>query len=547
MTALAYSKTKTKTKTETPKKENYTGESSDKTGRDSSKTAKLSQKIMLKLANGSIDISRSALQFMLYTIKFVAKDGRIYTKMENVKEALNFQAKTLVRVIVELEELSLLTKEGDFYYSHFHVLSNGQKSDEMYVRNLKIFTSPTVLNLKKNELRFFLYVASRGLINKVAKLVAVESLYSNEYHKGVNYIDSYLELVSILDVLVSKELINVFIDDQIFNQSNATHFKATFHQYCGYKEDSRKKRMSKKSTHNIGLRVNPLLFDKKEDITENIASRSEIEYFAKENGFFHSHMRPNTIPTFIKNVQDVLFERFSLVGVELYRQALVTYFSTERDNVIYHDLYADANSSKAVNTMVDFFLLPSIIELIAAAASSATVEDRVVSYFKSKENLLALVDYFNEMASDNHRILLDEALEEVGVILTDLVETVEILNPTENSWLLLQAQTKNIYKTINYSQNVLSLQFQKRIVRQWAKEGLFTQKYLLNEAVEILKEKVIFLPKEQYRDAVMNLQSTKKPTHMSTPATGVETSNEKLKRLRETVLSEINGPINIDF
>lgn len=525
------------------KKELYIAVGKQKSG---SKTAKLSQKIMFKLANGSIDITRSALQFMLYTINFVAKDGRIYTKMERVKDALNFQTKTLVRVIVELEELGLLSKEGDFFYSHFHVLSNGQKSDETYVRNLKVFTSPTVLNLKKNELRFFLYVASRGLMNKVAKLVAVESLYSNEYHKGVNYIDSYLELASILDELVSKGLIDVFIGDQTFSQSNSPDFKKVFHQYCGYKENTRKKRMSKKTTHNIGLRISPLLFDKKEDIAENVASRSEIEYFADVNGFFHSHLRPETIPTLI-SLQNTLFERFDLIGVSMYRHTLVDFFSTEGDNVIYYDLYADETSSKAVNTMMDFFLLPYITKVIAKASSTTPSQDPVVSYFQTKANLLALVDYFNEKASDNHRILLDEALEEVGVVLADLVETVEPLNPTENSWLLLQAQTKKVYKTVNYSPNVLSPEFQKRIVRQWAKEGLFTQKHLLNEVIKSLKSKVVFLPKELYRDAVLDLHSTKKESNTCKTSEHLETAEEKASRLREKALKEMTGPINVEF
>lgn len=541
MTALlAYSKTATP-------KEKYIAKSSGKAKRDGSKTAKLSQKLMFKLANGSIDITKSALQFMLYTINYVSKDGRIYTKMETMKNALNFQTKTLVRVIAELEELGLLSKEGQFLYSHFHVLSNGQKSDETYVRNIKTFTSPAVLNLKKNELRFFLYVASRGLMNKAAKLVAVESLYSNETHKGVNYIDSYQELVNILNTLVSKGLIDVFIGDQFFNQSNAAGFKMTFHNYCGYKENTRKKRMSKKSTHNIGLRVNPLLINK-ENIAENEASRKEIEYFATENGFFHSHLRPETIPTLI-SVQNTLFERFNLIGVEMYRQALVDFFTKEGDNVIYYDLYADDNGSKAVNVMMDFFLLPSIIKLISSASSTTTTENPIISYFHSKENLLALVDYFTEKASDNHCVLLDEALEAEGIQLTELIKTVEPLNPTENSWLLLQAQTKKIFKTVNYSENVLSPEFQKRIIRQWAKEGLFTQKVLLDETVQSFKSKVVFLPKEEYRTALAELKPNEHATNNNNkaPSERKKTSDEKMKRLRDEYSKKETEPIIVDF
>ncbi|MFF5995202.1 hypothetical protein AAGS61_10645 [Lysinibacillus sp. KU-BSD001] len=509
-----------------------------------SKTAKLSQKIMFQLANGSVDISKSALQFMLYTINFVAKDGRIYSTLEEIKHALNFQNKTLVRVITELKELNLLTQKNEFLYSKFHVVVGKEKAEESYVRNLKAYTSPAVLNLNKNELRLFLYIATRGIINGVVKKSTVESLYSNVTHKGVNYIDSYFSLASALNVLISNDLIEVFIEGQVFKKSNVAAFMPTLHAYCGYQEKARKKRMSKIKKHVIGFRINPVL-SQKENIRPSEAARREIEYYADQNGFFHTQMRPETIPIFIKNVQDQLFDRFGMVGVEMYRQALVTYFSTEGDNVIYHDLYADENSSKAINTMVDFFLLPSIIKVIAAAASSVPSKDEIVMYFKNKENLLALVDYFNEKASDNHLILLDEALEEVNVLLSDLVKTVPTLNPTENSWFLLQAKTLKIYKTVNYKQSLLSTEFQKRLVRQWAKEGLFTQKHLLNAVVKTLKSKVVFLPKQQFKDAMNDININTKS--IKDDLKSKESIEEKKERLLEQALKITNEPIKYKF
>lgn len=509
----------------------------ESTSQDSSKTAKLSQKIMFQLANGTIDISKNALHFMLYSINFVAKDGRIYLTFENIKSALNFQIKTLVRVIAELEGLGLLSQQDNFYYSHFHVLSNGKKTDETYVRNLNIFTSPAVLNLKKNELRLFLYIATRGIINNAVKRSAVETLYSNTTHKGVNYIDSYLSLATILNVLISNDLIEVHIGNQIFKQSNMATFMDTFHAYCGYQENNRKKRMSKKveNTHVIGFRVNPNLCTK-DNVRPNEANRREIEHYADENGFFHSHMRPQTIPTFIKSVLDVLFNRFGLIGAELYREALISYFEKEGDNVIYHDLYADENSSKAINTMVDFFLLPSIKELIVVAASDTSSEDPKVNYFKKEENLLALVDYYIEKGSDNHIVLLEESLELANITLNELVKTVPMFNPTENSWFLLQAQATRIYKIINYSGNVLTANFQKQVVREWAKDGLLSQRNKLNAVVEVLKKKVIFLPKEQYKDAISEMNQ-------------LTDSTSKVKKNNDLPISDklLNLPDNVDL
>lgn len=61
-----------------------------------------------------------------------------------------------------------------------------------------------ITNIKKK--RFFLYVASFARMG-VPKLVSIESLYSNKYHNGVNYIESYLELADILFEFVKKVIL----------------------------------------------------------------------------------------------------------------------------------------------------------------------------------------------------------------------------------------------------------------------------------------------------------------------------------------------------
>lgn len=504
-------------------KANYIAKSKVSTSREGSDTAKLSQKILFPLTNGTTDISKNALNFMLYAINFVAKDGRIYTSFEQIKKDLHFQTKTLVRVLAELQELKLLSKQGDFYYSHFHVLAGKSKTDELYVRNLSVFTTPTVLNLKKNELRFLLYIASRGLINESFKRSAVETLYSNTTHKGVNYIDSYHTLADILNKLVSLNLIEVMVKGEVFNKNNVQSFLSIFHTYCGYKENSRKKRMSKnkENTHVIGFRINTDLFSK-ENIRPNESARKEIEFFADENCFFHSHMRSNTIPTFIKSVQDEVFNRFGIAGYQLYREALISYFEKEGDNVIYHDLYADEKSSKAVNTMVDFFLLPAIKDLIVTCATTTYTEDSKIAYFKQADILANLVDYYIEVGSDNHIILLEEALEAANVSLNELVKVIPITNPNENSWLLLQLKANYIYKTIRYKENVLSASCQKQIVREWAKNGLLSQKQKLNAAVDMLKKKVVFFNIKDYTE----LNSTNVQTKVAKSNTRTVTTND---------------------
>ncbi|WMT20824.1 hypothetical protein [Parageobacillus toebii] len=100
---------------------------------------------------------------MLYTIPYVAKDGRIYCDRQQILNDLYMQHKTLNRVISELKLLGLLSEKDGFLYSHFHVLSNGEKEDKGYLLNIKALTSNDILFSNIKEKRFFLYV-SRPII-----------------------------------------------------------------------------------------------------------------------------------------------------------------------------------------------------------------------------------------------------------------------------------------------------------------------------------------------------------------------------------------------
>jgi len=271
-----------------------------------SKTAKLDSELFFKIGNGKLDISSNAINFMLLTINHVAKDGRIYCKHDVIRQELILQHKTLNRVINELMELNLLSERDGFLYSHFHVLSNGEKEDKGYVRNIKAFTSDEILSLNKTKKRLFLYVASFARMG-VPKKVSVEALYSNKYHSGVNYIESYQELAEILFDFVRKGLFVVFINGKRFDNKSAD-FEEEFHAYCGYDYVTGKKRMSMKREHQIGITLHESLVKVG---NSNESSKAEFRYYADENHIYHEVMRSSTIPYFI-TVQNELFNSFEM-------------------------------------------------------------------------------------------------------------------------------------------------------------------------------------------------------------------------------------------
>ncbi|WP_274307969.1 hypothetical protein [Solibacillus daqui] len=456
-----------------------------------SKTAKLNRKLFFKFGNGTIDISKSALSYMFYTITFIGKDGRIFCDADMIRTALLFQHKTYNRVIEELKGLGLLVEVNNQLYSRFHVLSDGEKTDSSYIRNLAIFTSPEVASLTKNQKRFFIYIATAGLLTGPAQYVSVESLYSNKYHNGVNYIESYHDLNEILSVLVGKGLIDVQIDGKFYDK-NSPDFEVIFHAYCNYNKITRKQRMSKKRTHRIGLRVHlPLL--NKANVVPNTSSHFEIEMLAINNYISPKNFREDTIHKFV-GIQNDLFKLFGVNGIKIYREALVTYFEKEQLNILYYDQFADPKTTKAINTMVDFYLLPNVQQLIVQAASVQEPTNELDSYFAEKENLVKLVHYFNSKSSDNHKVLLDEQLELCGVDLQALVAVESNKNRTESAWFALHEQVELMYNHARYDENIVSIGYQKRVIRQWAKEGILSRKELLKQVIEKLHAKLTFIP-----------------------------------------------------
>lgn len=446
------------------------------------KTAKFDRDLFFNIGKGNLPITGNAINFMLYTMPYVAKDGRIYCSKQQIRIALYLQHKTLNRVISELKLLGLLSEKDGFLYSHFHVLSNGEKEGKGYMKNIKAFTSNDILFSNINKKRFFLYIASFSRIG-VPKLVSVEALYSNKYHSGVDYIESYQELCEILFEFVQKGYFVVYINGQRYDNTSSD-FEQVFHSYCGYDQVTGKQRMSKIKKHKIAIQIHDKLATKTETVA-NQSSKEEFKYFAEQYNIYHELMRPETIPFFI-NIQNELYDLFGTAGVDLYRHALVSYFSTEEENVLYHDLMSNKNETKAANALMDFYLMKDVQSIIVNVLAKENTNDSIVQYFMNKNHLSNLINYFVQKSSDNHKILLDEALEEHNIQLDDLVKKSFDLNTMNNHWMLLNNHISDIYQHIQ----IENMENQKEIIRQWAKDGILAKKEWIKEASEQLKKKI---------------------------------------------------------
>ncbi|WP_121616802.1 hypothetical protein [Virgibacillus halodenitrificans] len=446
------------------------------------KTAKLDRELFFCIGNGTLPITGSAINFMLYTINFVAKDGRIYCANSKMLKDLCMQHKTLNRVIGELKLLNLLSEKNGFLYSHFHVLSSGDKGDKGYIQNIHTLNSNDIFALNIKKKRFFIYVCSFARMG-IPKSVSVEALYSNKYHSGVNYIENYQELSEILFEFVQKGYFVVYINGNRYDK-DSSNFEEVFHSFCGYDSLNGKQRMSKIEKHKIGLQIHENLTER---IQPNQSSKEEFKYYANQYHIYHELMRPETIPFFI-NIQNELFDLFGTVGVDLYRHALISYFSAEEDNVLYHDLISNKNETKAVNTLVDFYLIKDVQDVIVNVLAKEKTDESIIQYFMNESYLSKLVQYFVQKSSDNQKILLDAALDAQGIQLNELVEMVPNDNIMDNHWLLLQNHISNIYEHI-LLKNV-DKRNQQLIVRDWAEKGILAKKEWIRQAAEQLKNRI---------------------------------------------------------
>ncbi|HHW36793.1 MAG TPA: hypothetical protein GXX18_06070 [Bacillales bacterium] len=463
--------------------------------KNKAKTAKLNRDIFKSIGTGTLNLSPSCIHIMTNVAKYIdGIDGRIYVDMEQVRKDLFMQPETFKRAITELSENGLLLFANGYYYSRFHVLSNGK--DEFYQKMLTAYTSPEVLNLTKNQLRLFYYVATMGMVG-MWKAVNVENLYKNFLHDtryGIQYFDSYRDFAEALFELIKKGLVSVWlVNSKKYVEKNTPQFKEVFHTYCEHNTAGRKKRTSAKRMHKIALKINESIAN---EVSDNCANEAEFDYFAEQYQIVHQFIKIETKRYFI-GLKNKLTETLGATGLAIYRSALEAYFCSNEEKVLYHDFI-----NKAANYFKDFYLLEEVKKIIVGALASECgfkgALSSAVDYPVEKDSLDKLVSFFGDEASSNHLICLDAEIEKQGI------SWLKVINKDKDFWRPLYDGIQEIYSI--YTTSIVT----KAYVRSFAKEGLLTQKEELEEVVNSLKKNLSFIPlyKTSKLVATQNTEST---------------------------------------
>jgi hypothetical protein len=479
--------------------------------------ARLDKILIRDLARNNLDLSKTAINLIIHLTPFVDRDGSIHFNKEAVRKQMMLERRTFNSALNELRETSykgkkLLTYKDGYYVSNFHLSSNGKTT---YLKHLEVFNSPEFLNLTKNQTRLFLYIATLNIKNQSTK-VAVENLYKNQLHDkdyGMSIYDSYKDMRDDLFFLIDNGFVSVRLPGESTDlNSDDSSYKETFDIECGFKEN-KKFRTSKyhKEKHSIGLRVNPKLFQK--DPISNVASESELRLLSDRFHIFHEDMKEETF-NFIIGKKNNLIEQFGKAGLEIYRASLEKYFVEKHENIVYYDLLG-----KAADHFADFYLLEEMKRVILSAikyvlgsgGSEFRKSDDLISneYSFKDMNIPSLVEYFIANSSDEHKILIDQDLQQIEEA-HDLMNGFTAEKPWTYLWESIEATYEShtpLIKDMFMAECIktkvrepikLFAQINPReLIVSLAEKSLLSQKKELDQETSKLKQIVRFFRKKQ--------------------------------------------------
>lgn len=410
--------------------------------------AKPSLKKVQSFGKGRMAISGSTMDLMMFVSPYVDLDGRIVLEMDEIRQRLFVQHKTFYHALHQALEHRLLYKRDGFYYSNFHIGATGESGKAEYLKLLKVYTSPTLLNYSLNKKRLFYYFASVTTLGTWQRIF-IENLYKNELrHKeyGVKYFSSFKEMASALITLIQDGLLEVKLHsmDGLVLDSTTERLNETFNAYFNMPEGNRKSRLTSVSSKAqvISVRVSPLLIAENE--MEVVASKTELHQLAENYMLDWTELREET-KNIIVGYKNKLYHAIGNTGISIYREALHTYVKEFGPTILHFDL----DKNKAANFFMDFYLLPAIKAHLLAVASQPNIMNKKmrVSEILGNRKLLpvqsieGLVEFYLTHGSLSHKVTLQQELEQRNIS----YRTYTIAN---HQWEKLHKETFELYESI---------------------------------------------------------------------------------------------------
>lgn len=477
--------------------------------------------LVFSIGKGTLDLSASTIDLLMYISPYVDLDLRINIDLFDVKQSLQMQYRTFYHALFEAESRGLLEKRGSYYYSNFHILTDG-KNGGTYQKLLKEFTSPVVLNYTLNVKRFFYYCMARSF-NGHAFKSTVENLYKNKLQVqefGISYFENYIAMATSLFELIRNDQITVqLLYDEKKGKgpiltADTPNFENIFHEFCEYDPVMKRKTRTSKyksEKHKIKIKVTERVVKDELDVCASIC---EFNNLADHYGICHEDMSDKTKNIMI-SYKNELFNRLGVLGIDIFRNALELYLKENARIILEADLVRD----KAANYLMDFYILKEVENILVGAALQPRLLAKknhlhiasisCAGYLVPIQSVDELLRYFMDRGSENHIILLDAAFNSKNINFDDL-------NWSE-TWDYLQKDILSIYRAEYTSdlQEKISLKEWKSLKRNWAEKGILSIEKDFKDTVHKLKEKIFFINVERKRNQPVS--STENKTVPSIP------------------------------
>lgn len=407
--------------------------------------------------------------------------------LSSLQELLHISKQKAKAVIHELQFYRFIRKDEDgHYYSLFTKKYEKGMTDYAYIPYFRFFNEyeSLFLSMKERELKLFLYVLTRkqaGIFHQIS----VEHLYKNKTFEKKNvlpFFHSQKEVAHYLHRLISKQLLQIRFfykgENVIWDTQNAEEGFNLFNEFCGKIEKGKRKKRFGLSRHKIELRIHPiLLIGKKNEYTleerEFMSGRSlkkdlyflknhqqrqiqvqsvyeahsslfELKTIAMEHGYNLEHLAAE-YPDFVAHVHQLkleLWKQFGRIGIELYREALTSYFSNQE-----HRFLEDVLEDKFTSILKNYYILPTLQKEFLTHAQCLLKNQQERGFIshavikEQKEYANAIAQYFNQQSFFDRSVVLHHAIECMeGMNLTFLTQELP-------EFKVLHERVMSVYKT----------------------------------------------------------------------------------------------------
>lgn len=463
--------------------------------------AKPRHDLVYDFAKGRLKIAGKTMDLLMYVSPYVDVDGRIVIPLEKARRALNMQPKELSQAIHQSLANNLLYNKNGHFYSRFHINVDKSVTGMKYLKLLKEYSSPTLLNYSLNIKRLFYYFASFTKIG-TPKKVTIEHLYKNELHTniyGISYFQTFKELAKAMLTLIKNDQIQVqLIQDEASNigtllSHDTPELEKTFYAFFGKDEDSNERTSAIKSEkHKIKVRLTERVINNELRV---VASETEFNQYADTHGICWEDMQLKTKNILFKYKSE-LYNRFGMTGLSIYRKSIQSYLKEHAESVLYHDLMKD----KTANYVMDFYILNEVKHIIIGAAQQLNIlkEQTKSSQLLCNEYLINTTDvqeylqYFMSKGSANHLVQLEGQISKENIDYTTFYDASPI-------WKTFDKEVFDIYGA-RYSEfkDDIDIYSWMSYVRELANQGLLASKEAFEKEIQDLKETVLYVSKYGY-------------------------------------------------